>query len=83
MVFVSRKQGARASVFVISPKMAGILVVIGVMAVPGVPSGYLTPVAVFFGAFTVFLMESRKYRGAHRPNGVRDSGQEKASEDTD
>lgn len=67
--------------------MAGILVVIGVMAVPAVPSGYLTPAAVFLGAFTVFLMESRKYRRAHRQNGrqeqVRDTGGEKVSGDAD
>ena len=64
MVFVSRKEGARAPGFVISPRAAGIITVIGVMAVPNVPVAYLTPVAVFLGALTVFRMESRKSRQA-------------------
>lgn len=64
MVFVSRKEGARTPGFVISPRAAGIVTVIGVMAVPNVPAAYLTPAAVFLGALTVFRMESRKSRQA-------------------
>lgn len=69
-VFVSRKEGARAPGFVISPRAAGIITVIGVMAVPNVPAAYLTPAAVFLGALTVFRMESRKCRQAR--NDLRD-----------
>lgn len=70
MVFVSRKEGARAPAFVISPRAAGIVTVIGVMAVPTVPVAYLAPAAVFLGALTVFRMESRKCRQAR--NDLRD-----------
>ena len=62
VVFVSRKEGVRAPGFVISPRLAGVCVVIGVMAVPNVPAAYLTPVAVFLGAVSVFLLEGRRYR---------------------
>lgn len=42
--------------------MAGIIVVIGVIAIPGIPVGYSTPAAVFLGALTVFVMAGRRYR---------------------
>lgn len=68
VVFVSRKEGVRAPGFAISPRLAGVCVVIGVMAVPNVPAAYLTPVAVFLGAVAVFLMEGRRYRqSGHKP----------------
>ena len=41
----------------IHPNVVGVLVVIAVMALPGVPVGYLTPGAVFLGALGVYGTE--------------------------
>ena len=45
-----------------SPRVAGVVVTAGVIALPGIPVGYLTPFAIFLGLSTVFVMERRKYR---------------------
>lgn len=58
----SRQAGNYASGFLVSPRVAGIVVVAGVIALPGIPVGYLTPLAVFFGALTVYVLEARRYR---------------------
>lgn len=49
----------------VNPNLVGVLVVIVVMAIPGVPVGYLTPGAVFLGALGVYgtgLVQRRRGR---------------------
>lgn len=58
----SRHQGNQAPGFSVSPRVAGVIVTAGVIALPGIPVGYLTPFAIFLGLWTVFVMERRKYR---------------------
>lgn len=59
------QQGNQATGFGFSPRVAGIVVTAGVVALPGIPVGYLTPLAIFLGLWTVFVMEARKYRREH------------------
>lgn len=58
----SRQQGVQAPGFALSPRVAGVIVTAGVIALPGIPVGYLTPFAIFLGLWAVFVMETRKYR---------------------
>ena len=58
----SRQQGNKAPGFAVSPRLAGVVVTTGVIALPGIPVGYLAPFAIFLGLWTVFVMETRKYR---------------------
>jgi hypothetical protein len=46
----------------LSPRMIGIIAVAGVMALPEVPVGYLTPLAIFVGASAVFIAQSWQRR---------------------
>lgn len=58
----SGREGEHAPGSVVSPRVVGVIVTAGVIVLPGIPVGYLTPFAIFLGLCTVYVMEARKYR---------------------